>query len=127
MSERNLFEVASREKFRFPFKGNVSVEDLWDLNVGSLDQVFKVLNSELKQAKEESLLDIRSKQDTELDMKIEIVKYIVSIKQTEASEKLAEKTKKEQKQKILSILETKREVSLQNKSEEELLVLLDTL
>ena len=68
MSERNLFEVASREKFRFPFKGMVSVEDLWDLSVTNLDQVFKALNSELKQAKEESLLDVRSKQDTELDM-----------------------------------------------------------
>ena len=127
MSERNLFEVASREKFRFPFKGMVSVEDLWDLSVTNLDQVFKALNSELKQAKEESLLDVRSKQDAELDMKIEIVKYIVSIKQAEASDRLAEKTRKEQKQKILAILETKREADLQSKSEGELLALLDTL
>lgn len=127
MSERNLFEVASREKFRFPFKGMVSTEDLWDLSVSNLDSVFKSLNSELKQSNEESLLDVRSKADAELDMKIEIVKHIVSVKQTESNEKLAEKERKEQKQKILAILESKREASLQGKSEEELLALLETL
>jgi len=127
MSERNLFEVASRERFRFPFRGLVSTEDLWDLDVKSLDSVFKVLNSELKQAKEESLLDIRSKQDVELDSKIEIVKHIVAIKQAEQNARLLDKAKKEQKQKILTILESKKEDELKDKSVEELTALLDTL
>ena len=127
MSERNLFEVASREKFRFPFKGLVSVEDLWDLDVRNLDSVFKVLNSELKQVKEESLLDIRSKQDVELDSKIEIVKYIVGVKQAEQNARLLDKANKEQKQKILTILESKKEDALKNKSVKELTALLDTL
>lgn len=127
MSERNLFEVASREKFRFPFRGLVSTEDLWDLDVKSLDSVFKVLNSELKQAKEESLLDVRSKQDVEIDMRIEIVKHIVGVKQAEQNARLLDKAKKEQKQKILTILESKKEDELKDKSVEELTALLDTL
>lgn len=32
----NLFEIASREKYRFPYKGLISVEDLWDLTLPGL-------------------------------------------------------------------------------------------
>ena len=48
-----MFEIATRNKFRFPFKGVISTEDLWDLSVESLDNVFKTLNSEMKKTKEE--------------------------------------------------------------------------
>ena len=41
----NMFEIAARNKFRFPFKGMISTEDLWDLSVENLDNVFKTLNS----------------------------------------------------------------------------------
>ncbi len=127
MTNTNLFEVATKGKFRFPFKGLVSTEDLYDLSVENLDQVFKSLNSELKQVKEESLLDSKTKEDTELDMKIEIVKHIVSLKLEEKKARLEEKEKKEQKQRILEILSTKKDESLQNKSVDELQALLSDL
>ncbi len=126
MSEK-MFEVAVRTKMRFPFKGLVSVEDLWDLSVRDLDSVFKVLNSQLKQVKEESLLEIKTKEDKELDTKIEIVKYIVGVKLEEENLRLKAKEKREQKQKILEILSVKQDQSLQNKSEEELQSMLDEL
>ena len=122
-----IFEVAIRTKMRFPFKGMVSVEDLWDLNVRDLDSIFKSLNSQLKQVKEESLLDVRTKQDEELDMKIEIVKYIVKVKQEEENTRLQAKAKKEQKQKIMEILSAKQDTELQNKSPEELTKMLAEL
>ena len=53
MSINELFIVASRQKFRFPFKGVATVEDLWDLDVRDLDTIFKALNSQKKQAQEE--------------------------------------------------------------------------
>lgn len=53
---KNMFEIATRTKMRFPFKGMISVEDLWDLSVQNLDKVFKTLNSQRKEAQEESLL-----------------------------------------------------------------------
>jgi len=123
----NIFEVATRNGFRFNFKGMISVEDLWALNVRDLDSVFKVLNSQLKQVNEESLLDVKTKQDQELDTKIEIVKYIVKVKQEEESMRLKAKEQKEKKQKIMEILATKQESNLQNMSEDELKKMLSEL
>ena len=70
---KNMFEVATRLKLRFPYRGMISVEDLWDLSVQSLDKVFKALNSQRKQAQEESLLNAKSSEDEVLDTQIEIV------------------------------------------------------
>jgi hypothetical protein len=122
-----MFEVATRSKMRFPFKGLISIEDLWDLSVQNLDLIFKNLNSELKQVQEESLLNTKTKEDKELDMKIEIVKYIVNIKLEEDNLRLKAKAQKEQKQKIMEILSAKQDESLQNKSIDELKAMLEEL
>ena len=127
MSNVNIFEVAIRSKMRFPFKGVLSTEDLWDLTVEDLDTIFKALNGQIKQVKEESLLSNRTKEDKILDTKIEIVKYIVSIKLAEAELKLKEKENKAKKQKILSILSVKQDEEIQNKSVDELTAMLNDL
>ena len=77
MTELNIFEYAVRNKLRFPFRGMLSVEDLWDLRVEDLDKVFKVLNAQVKEQKEESLLDKKSKEDAVLDIQIEIIKSAI--------------------------------------------------
>ena len=122
-----MFEFATRNKMRFPFKGLISVEDLWDLRVEDLDTVFKSLNKQVKQTKEESLLATKTTEDTILDTQIAIVKYIFDVKVQEANARLIEKERKEQKQKIMSILATKQEQELQNKSVEELQKMLDEI
>ena len=53
METGKLFETATRNKMRFPFRGMISVEDLWDLKLQDLDSVFKLLNKEKKQSDEE--------------------------------------------------------------------------
>lgn len=78
------FEIATRKKFRFPYKGSLSTEDLWDLTPAELDKVFKVLNGQAKQASEESLLAKRSTVDEDTLVMIDIVKHIVSVKLSEA-------------------------------------------
>lgn len=127
MAVEKMFEVATRSKMRFPFKGMVSVEDLWDLPLQSLDHVFKTLNSQVKQSKEESLLNTKSKEDETLDTQIEIVKYIVSVKLAEKDAREKAVAKKEQKQKIMSIIATKQDEELQNSSIEDLNKMLDEL
>lgn len=120
MSNVNMFEVATRNKMRFPYKGQISVEDMWDLSLSALDSVFKVLNSQMKQVKEESLLSTKSKADETLELQIEIVKYIVSVKlaEKEAKEKAAEKSA--QRQKIMEIMAKKQNESLESASMEDL-------
>lgn len=127
MSIENRFEFAAKNKLRFPWRGMVSTEDLYDLSVRDLDAVFKTLNGQVKQAKEESLLDTKSDEDKVLELKIEIVKYIVQVKLNEENVRLKAKENKEQKQKLYSILATKQETELQNKSVEEIQKMIDEL
>ena len=123
----NLFEIATRKKLRFPFKGMISVEDLWDLSVQNLDTVFKALNAEVKQAKEESLLATKSAEETILDVKIEIVKHIVQIKLAENEQRLEAAAKREQKRRLQELIATKQDEELQGKSIEELQAMVNAL
>jgi tryptophanase len=126
MSEK-MFEIATRTKMRFPFRGQISVEDLWDLSVENLDSIFKTLNSQVKKAKEESLLITKTKEDETLSTMIEIVKYIVTIKLAEENARIKAKEQKEKKQKIMEILSAKQDADLQNKSVDELQAMLNEL
>ena len=123
----NMFEYATRNKVRFPFKGQISVEDLWDLRTDDLDTVFKTLDRQVKQSKEESLLTTKTAEDTALDIQIAIVKHIFDIKMQEANARLLDKERKAQKQKIMAILANKQEQELQNKSVDELQKMLEEI
>lgn len=127
MSVEKMFELATRKKLRFSFRGSIGVEDLWDLSVQNLDLIFKDLNSQLKQATEESLLQVKTAADKEVEVKIEIIKYIVKTKQEEAAAKLKAKENKEKRQKIQEILAAKQDQDLQNKSPEDLQKMLDEM
>lgn len=125
--ERNLFELAARAKFRFPFRGMVSVEDLWDLHVESLDLIYKTLNAELKQVSEESLLGTENKKDEELEAKIEILKYIVKVKLEEKELQKKAKERRAQKQRIMELIAEKKDEALKGQSLAELEEMLDKL
>lgn len=111
--EKNLFEIATRNRYRFTYKGVMTVEDLWDLSVEALDAIFKTLNRQKKTADEDSLLTTKSAADTELANKIELVKYIVSIKLAEADERVNAADKKAQRDKILAIMAKKQDAALE--------------
>ncbi len=120
MNYENLFEGAVRAKYRFPFKGQITTEDLWDLSLQDLDRVFKALNAETKQSQEESLLKVRDKQAETLERKIEIVKHIVAVKQAEIIAIKEAADRKAQKQRIMEIIAKKEDDTLQNMSLDEL-------
>lgn len=122
-----MFEIAIRNKLRFPFKGLISVEDLWDLNVRELDNIFKTLNAQVKKSQEESLLATKSKEEETLSVQIEIVKYIVETKLTEAEAIKHSKEVKEKKQKIMELISAKQDEDLHSKSVEELQAMLSEL
>lgn len=122
-----MFEIAVRNKFRFPFRGAISTEDLWDLSVQQLDEIFKTLKSQEKKAQEESLLNVRTPEDTVLETKIEIIRYIVGVKLEEANQAQRAKETRGKREKILAILAEKQDADLRNKSPEELQAMLDQL
>lgn len=107
MDSEEMFIKATRKKMRFPYKGQATVEDLWDLPVTELDKIFKLLNAEAKKAQEESLLETKSEESEKLAVRIGIIKYIVSVKLEEKKEAELAKERKEQKQKIMEILASK--------------------
>ncbi|MCI8372559.1 MAG: hypothetical protein HFI75_09220 [Lachnospiraceae bacterium] len=121
------FEYAVRNKLRFPYKGKISVEDLWDLSETQLDQVYKELKKQEQHLKEDSLLSRKTKEEEILEIQIEIVKYIVVVKlaEKEAMKKAAEN--KEKKQKILAVLAARDDKALEQASDEELKRMLEEL
>lgn len=122
-----MFERAVREKFRYPYKGNISTEDLWDLSVTTLDTIFKELNSQLKESQGESLLSVKSSKSNVLEAKIEIIKYIVTVKLTETEAREKEYENAQKKQKILEIIKEKQDNSLKDMTIEELQAMIANL
>lgn len=123
----HLFEMASREKYRFPFKGQISVEDLWDLSPKDLDTIFKSLNAQVKKESEESLLSPKEAVDVVLNAKIEIVKHIVAVKLSEAEKARQAKKRREEKQRIAELIADKQDEALREKSLAELQAMLNAM
>lgn len=127
MNSTNIFEAASKNKYRYPYKGMITTEDLWDLNPAQLDIVYKALNKGVSEAQVSSLMCKVTEVDAELLNKIEIVKYIFNAKEAEAEARKNDAAKHAKKQRILDILAQKQEDALQNMSEDELKKMLDEL
>lgn len=123
----DMFESAARGKYRFPFKGQVTVEDLWDLSPKDLDSIFKTLNAQSKKANEESLLASKSATDVVLDTKIEIVRYIVGVKLAEAERGKVAKENREKKQRLAELIADKQDAELREKSVAELQAMMAAL
>ena len=117
---KNLFEIATRNNYQFPFRGMINVIDLWDLPLTDLDSVFKTLNVEIKRSEEESLLNTKSTEDEEISNKIDIVKYIVSVKLAEKKAREDDKKNAEMRQRLLEIKAKREDAALENLSDEEL-------
>lgn len=127
MNNTNIFEAASKNKYRYPYKGMITTEDLWDLTQAQLDVIYKALNKGVSEAQVSSLMCKVTEVDAELLNKIEIVKYIFNAKEAEAEARKNDAAKHAKKQRILDILAQKQEDALQSMSEDELKKMLDEL
>ena len=127
MNNINIFEAASKNKYRYPYKGLITTEDLWDLTPAQLDIVYKALNKGVSEAQVSSLMHKVTEVDAELLNKIEIVKYIFNAKEAEAEARKNDAAKHAKKQRILDILAQKQEDALQRMSEDDLKKTLDEL
>lgn len=126
MGKEEMFIIATRKKMRFPYKGMISVEDLWDLPVTELDKIYKSLNKKAKSAQEDSLLETTT-EDEYLKIQIEIVRYIVSVKLDERKAAETAQERKEMEQRILAIKAQRANEKLENLSDEDLDKMLEEL
>lgn len=127
MSTNELFIIATRCKYRFPYKGLITIEDLWDLTPTALDSVFKELNAKLKRTGEESLLQTEDKETAVLKRQIEIIKYILNIKLEEGKAREQAAANAAKRQHIMDILASKEDQALQNMSADDLRKMLTEL
>ena len=116
-----MFEKCSRKKLRFVSdKGLLTAEDLWDLNLNQLNAIAKKLNKDLKNAAEEDFLEGAGKEDTLLKLSFDIVLHVLNTKKEEAEKRKTAAEKKAEKEKLLDMLDKKKNQSLESLSEEEL-------
>lgn len=123
----NLFEQAVRQKLRFESSaGLLSVEDLWSLplesaNKPNLDAIAVELNRQLK-GTDESFVST-GKKNKVLDLKFEIVKYIIEVRVAENNAILEESARLAKRTKLAELIARKQDQSLENMSLEELIKL----
>ena len=120
MAVENIYKYAAQHALRFPFRGSISVEDLFNLKLTDLDTVYKTLKREEKRDEEESLMSAPNAEDTELSVKIAIVKDIFEGKQADAEARKNAAAKKEYNQKLAAIIAEKEDAELRDKSVDEL-------
>lgn len=128
-----MFEKASKLKLRFTTKkGQITVEDLWDLpltsNLGvNLDDIAKGLNKSVKEAEEESFVVKKSRSNTVLELQFDIVKHVIKVKLDEAAAAKLKAENKAKKDKILNILADKEDEELKESSKKQLKKMLSEL
>lgn len=126
--ENNLFAIATKEKYLYPYKGSISTEDLWDLTPNDLDKVFKTLNTQLKQFGEESLLHANDNKETVvLNNKIAIIKYILNVKLEEIRDREEAVRNATKRQRIMELIASKEDAALNELSTDELRKMLEEL
>lgn len=123
--EKNIFELAARGALRFEStKGHVNTEDLFRLSLTDLDTVAKNINRKIKEFEEESFVSAKSATLDLLNIKLDIVKFVIADRLKANQDRQAAAEKAAQKQKVLEILERKQNSQLEELSVEELKAML---
>ena len=115
----DIFVYATRNKLRFPtVKGEMSVEQLWDVPLRSkddfnLDAIAKGINRALKEVTEESFVETkRTPQHTQIQVSLELVKFIIGAKLDDEETAKRRAENKEKKAKLLAVLNRKQDEKL---------------
>ena len=116
-----MFEQASRIKLRVQTnKGLITAEDLWDLGIVTLDKLAVKLYKELQESNHDSFIEQTVRKDEVLQLQFDIVKHILDVKVSESNEKKKQLAIKAQKDKLLELIQEKKESELKSLSVEDL-------
>jgi len=130
-----MFEKASRLKLRFDSpQGLLTAEELWDMpltstrpNRANLNDIAKEVSRELKAHGEEDFVNPKTTVDEGLQLKLDIVKHVIQVRQAENAAALELSERKQKKERILELIARKQDQALESKSEEELREMVNTL
>lgn len=112
-----MFEQASRLKLRFnTVKGLLLVEDLWFIplssvksDVANLNSIAIDLDKQLKESTTISFVEQTvTRENTELQLKFDIVKHIIDVRLEENKAASQEREKKQQKQELMELIQRKK-------------------
>ena len=123
----NIFEQATRQALRYPSnRGDLSTEQLWDLSLTKrdgfdLDTIAKTVNAQLKTLSEESFVTKSPNPAKDsLELKLEILKYIIAVKLKEAEDRRNAADRAAERQKLYDILAEKQDSALKELSVEDI-------
>ena len=123
----NIFEQSTRQALRFPsVRGELNTEQLWDLALTSrngfdLDSVAKEVNQRLKAISEESfVIKTSNPEKSDLELKLEVLKHIIAVKQAEADARRNAADRAAERQKLYDILAEKQDSALKELSVEDI-------
>lgn len=117
----SIFERASKQKLRFSTsKGSLSVEDLWDLSLESLDTIAVKIDQALQDSGTKSFIGKKNTENTKLTLQLEILKYIIQVKLDEKERKAKRVEKQAKLAQLQELYASKSNEELQSKSREEI-------
>ena len=123
----NIFEKATRLNVRFEYKGQIGLEDLWDLSLEALDSIYTKLMASAKRSSDDGLLKTRKIEDKLTDLKLEIVKRVFEVKQEEETNRKLLAKKRQQKEFLKGVLEQKQNQAVLDMPVEKIQEMLDGL
>ena len=124
----DIFEQAIRGRLRFQTsKGVLTVEDLWQLDVEVLDEIYEQLTATQQQTSGRSLLHRKSNDAQTLELKIQVVELVVNTKLAEAEAKVLATKRKDKREQLLQILQRQEDAELENLSPDEIRAMLAEL
>ena len=120
-----MFENASRLQLRYKSRvGLIGTEDLWTLPLSSetrasLDEIAITVHEEIEKTGKKSFVKTNRK-DKVLELKMDIVKYIIEVKIKEAKDSEKAADNKERKELLMDVIAEKEIDELKGKSVKEL-------
>lgn len=127
MSQNNIFEQALRKKVRFDsVKGELTTEQLLGMKLESrdgfsLEAVAQTVNRALKEVAEESFVKTSTNPlKAQLELKLEIVKFIIAEKIAEEDKKKLQANKADERKILLEALANQKTLALKALTPEEI-------
>jgi hypothetical protein len=122
-----MFEKATRLKLTFmSSKGLISVEQLWDVPLTSpngfnLDSIAQEAYASLKRFTEESFVaPVVKAGKTEAELRMEIIKHVIAVKLAERAERENRAAKVVERNRLIALLDKKKEAADEGLSIEEI-------